>query len=563
MLLLLSPRVPARTRLFGAASLGCLALAPAAGAINVGLNLAGNAYFTEEVFFEDVSGHFKEYHAQKIGAPYREFDPGQVRFADTGLPSFLGPDHQATTLWDIPRGFAGGAYEVSWDGPGVVTWSKGSEVVASSANRLVLDLPTPPDEATRRILGIRGGDTSRAAENPVSNLRVTPVGGGGGGTFRQPFLDRWDGFAGFRYMDWTQTNNSDVARWEQRPVPGDATQAERGLGVALEFQIEHANTTGTNPWFNIPHLADDDYVRQAATLIRDNLDRGSVARVEYSNEVWNFGFEQQAYAAEQGDTTGGTNPRPLNDAMRFYAQRSAEVFEIFGDVFTDGGQNPDGLDRLVRVLGVQAANLGTARTVLSNPAAVAQADALAIAPYFGRGVGFENAEAFKNGTWEQRIDLVERELQNAFANIDAYAALLAETHADGTPRYGDLALFAYEGGQHLIDPNAGNQALEDAELTALMHELNRRDEMEDLYLRYLEHWEQAGGEDFYLFSSMSESSRFGSWGLLEHEGQALADAPKLRGVLRFLEGQSNPVPEPVGALALLAGATLLGRRRRG
>ena len=74
-------------------------------------------------------------------------------------------------------------------------------------------------------------------------------------------------------MDWGQTNNSTVSTWGDRTLPTDATQASP-KGVALELQVDHANATRTNPWFNIPHLADDDYVRQAATLIRDRLDDG-------------------------------------------------------------------------------------------------------------------------------------------------------------------------------------------------------------------------------------------------------------------------------------------------
>ena len=84
----------------------------------------------------------------------------------------------------------------------------------------------------------------------------------------------------FRYMDWTATNNSPVSMWQSRPKPTDQTQADRG--IALEYQIAHANQTQTHPWFNIPHLATDDYVRNAATMIRDQLATGLVARIEYS-----------------------------------------------------------------------------------------------------------------------------------------------------------------------------------------------------------------------------------------------------------------------------------------
>ena len=61
-----------------------------------------------------------------------------------------------------------------------------------------------------------------------------------------------------------------------------------------------------------------------------------------------------------------------------------------------------------------------------------------------------------------------------------------------------------------------------------------------LYFRYLQHWDQIGGEDILLFSSLGEFSQYGSWGLLEYEGQPLNDAPKLQGVLDYLASVSPP-----------------------
>lgn len=46
------------------------------------------------------------------------------------------------------------------------------------------------------------------------------------------------------------------------------------------------NTLGTNLWINIPHLANDEYVTNMATMIWNNIRPDVKVYVEYSNEVW-------------------------------------------------------------------------------------------------------------------------------------------------------------------------------------------------------------------------------------------------------------------------------------
>ena len=55
--------------------------------------------------------------------------------------------------------------------------------------------------------------------------------------------------------------------------------------------------------------------------------------VEYSNEVWNSQFTQNAYAAEQGVALGLADPaEPWVAAWRFTAHRSMQIFDIFRQV---------------------------------------------------------------------------------------------------------------------------------------------------------------------------------------------------------------------------------------
>ncbi|MGC8713809.1 MAG: hypothetical protein ACP5RH_15575, partial [Leptodesmis sp.] len=99
--------------------------------------------------------------------------------------------------------------------------------------------------------------------------------------FHPLFLDRLSQFNTLRFMDWGATNNSPLVNWADRTTINSATQASN-QGVALEYMIQLANTLKINPWFNIPAEASDDYVRQFATMVRDQLDPSLRVYIEYS-----------------------------------------------------------------------------------------------------------------------------------------------------------------------------------------------------------------------------------------------------------------------------------------
>ena len=52
-----------------------------------------------------------------------------------------------------------------------------------------------------------------------------------------------------------------------------------------------------DPWFSIPHRA-DDYVRHFAETVRESLDPILKVYIEYSNEVWNDVYPQTIYAVQ-------------------------------------------------------------------------------------------------------------------------------------------------------------------------------------------------------------------------------------------------------------------------
>ena len=148
--------------------------------------------------------------------------------------------------------------------------------------------------------------------------------------FNPEFLRRLAPFSTLRFMDWGAVNHSPLVRWADRPQPGDAVYTS-DRGVPVERMIDLANVLQADPWFCIPHQADDDYVRQFATLVKARLDPRRVASIEYSNEVWNGAFGQARYAVAQARALGLPTPAGLGSI--WYAERTRQIVAIVDAVF--------------------------------------------------------------------------------------------------------------------------------------------------------------------------------------------------------------------------------------
>ena len=282
--------------------------------------------------------------------------------------------------------------------------------------------------------------------------------------------------------------------------------------------IQLINTLDVEPWFCLPHLASDDYIRQYARVVKQKLKPGLKVYVEYSNECWNGQFQQARYCQQMGAKLG-LSKNAFEGQLRYYSQRSVEIFKIWEEVF--GGK-----ERLVRVLATQAVNPWTGQTVADWKDAFKHAEALAIAPYFGNRWGDpKTADKTASMSADELIQALAQDVAGTRKHMTAY---VAESQKHG------LKLLAYEAGQHLV----GYQGAENNEkLTQLFHAANRHPGMKDLYVQYLGNWNESGGELMCIFSSMGHYSKWGSWGLLEHAAQDPATAPKYQAIRAYLQTQ--------------------------
>jgi hypothetical protein len=359
-----------------------------------------------------------------------------------------------------------------------------------------------------------------------------------GAIFNPLWIDRIADLRLVRFMDWQFTNGSEQTTWDARPTPRDATYGWRGAPV--EVMAALANRIGADPWVNMPHAADDAYMRQFAAYMRDHLDPGLKVHVEYSNEVWNFIFPQAIWAREAALALWGEDAG--DDAwMQFAGMRAAQMADIWRAVFAD---TPE---RLSVVAGVHSGWPGLEEPMLTAPLAVAggqidaapasRFDAYAVTGYFGHDLGGEDMAATIEG-WITASRAVARarasetgadpEAAVAAHGYDLAFDLAAEAlrqgsfgelvseifpyHAEVAARHG-LDLVMYEGGTHVVGHGA---VTENAALTDFFTAFNYSPQMGTLYEELLAGWRAAGGTFFNAFVDVASASKWGSWGALRH-----------------------------------------------
>lgn len=504
---------------------GAAAKAPVRATINataqrsrLGINLSGPADWNPEIPFVDVFRLSRAWISQKKDAPWGQ-GPTLAR-DENGWVRRLEPDCWAETpLLTLPANtYPAGRYVCLYEGKGRIAFNGIKQEIARTEGRIVFE---PKTDSGGFFLQLRETDPA----NPVRNIRVLLP--GHEKTYReQPFnpvfVSRWKTMNTFRFMDWMLTNDSPIQEWADRPRPAYANYTEKG--VPLEVMIDLSNRLGINPWFCVPHRASDDYVRQFAAQVRRDLTPNLKVYIEYSNELWNSGFSQTRYTDEKGKALGFAE-QPWEAGWRYGAFRSVEIFRLFETAF--GGRA-----RLVRVIGTQSANPYIGEQKLSFRDAGKSCDALAIAPYVSLNLSPQSdpsSETVSRWSVDQALDhLEQKSLPESIRWMKEHKAL-ADKHR--------VRLIVYEGGQHAVGVAGGEN--NDA-LTKLLHTANRHERMGRLYEKYLDGWRDAGGGDLHcLFSSVSTWSKWGSWGLLEHNRDA---TPKYRTVLRWNAANLRPAP---------------------
>lgn len=444
---------------------------------------------------------------------------------ENGYVTSLKPGQWAATLLltEVTEHFPGGEYIFLYDGEGEFEWKGNGRLVRSEPGRQVIQVTHKGSGFVHLILtGVNEEDyprNMRFVHSAREELAQTEM-------FTPEFKARWKNVDTIRFMDWTHTNTSKQETWADRPLPGFRTYAK--VGAPWEDMIRLCNDMKVHAWINIPHLADDDFIRKTAELFRDQLHPDLKVYIEYSNEVWNGMFASSRWAGTMG-MERGLGPESWRAGAQFYAEQCGRMFDILDGIFT-GPHAP----RLKKVMATQAANIGYARITAAHGDHVRKADVWAIAPYMAFNVPVEppqwnktmpTADVARDWSIDQVFEyLFEHALPSAIRDMEQQKALADE--------YG-LELAAYEGGQHL---SALGNANRDTQLVDLLNNTNRDPRMEKLYLDYLDAWNRVGGGLFCHFNSAQRYTNVGAWGLFEHWGQTPDTAHKYRAVETWAKG---------------------------
>lgn len=497
----------------------------------LGMNLSGPRAWSTEFYFTNLAHHSLGW--MPLGpVDFENRIPNSELTQDLYLQP--GASGKLVVLWDLnPANLATGNYVFTYEGAASVTLSGESTdaitLVSSSNGRIEINIPQVGSNIFV-FFDVENNSTS----NPIRNIRFTEVAREHSTEiFRPEFISEYEMLKAYRFMDWMETNNSTISSWDEYPADNALIQT---AGVSFNYMIALANQTQSDAWFCIPLLADDNFVRQMAIKIRDNLDPDVRAYIELSNEVWNGTFDANDQAAQKAIEVGisGNDDKPWEDAARYVGYRTAQIEQIFEEEFNEVSTKP----ALTVLIAWQAANvwqlenraLPQYRDIMGSSAVP---EAVAIAPYFGNALGSSSTQSIvENWTVDMLFDQLfnntygdqvgDVTLQRAIDYMTTYKAFIDE--------YEIPELLAYEGGQHLVGTGS---AYDNVTLRNLFIEANRDREMYDAYISYLDAWKEIGGGLFAIFASTNSYGRSGSWGWKEHPSQTRQQAPKYDAILTW------------------------------
>ncbi len=458
---------------------------------------------------------------------------------ENGWPNALPPGVTGIAtlvLTDLPADTGGvaGHYLLRWQGKGSVKIEGRAQSVRPEQGGLGFDY-TPGEGAVIVTL------TEIDLADPIRNLTLVRAdrvaAHDAGAIFNPDWLARIRGVRLIRFMDWMLTNNATLATVADSPKPADYTWARNG--VPVEVMVALANELGADPWFTLPHLAEDDLVRFYAESVAELLHPDRTAWVEFSNEVWNWQFEQAHWAEEQGKARWGQD----GTWTQFYALRASEVAAIWSAILPP--------ERLVRVIATQTGYTGLEETILNAPLVMAEGkpapaqsfDAYAVTGYFAGLMVIEEKLPLVKG-WLAESAKADPAQPLALATTRAAEELRDGRHS-GLPedtvqdlltrllpyqadvaRKAGLKLVMYEGGTHLVGIGP---VVEDPEVAAFLQHLSYAPEIGPIYTEVMQGWAKLTDAPFNAFVDVYSPGKWGSWGALRHLGD---DNPRWQAIAK-------------------------------
>ena len=433
------------------------------------------------------------------------------------------------TVWDwsssatdpLVAASRAGVYVLTYSGEGTLDLGGDAKILSSEPGRIVFQSV----KGDTLLMNITATDPKHNG-NYLHDISIVPQKyealHDAGEIFNPAWLAVVQDARELRFMDWMETNGVTSAHWADRPQVGDASWGTSG--VPVEVMVQLANQTGTEPWFNMPAGADEAYIRNFATYVRDHLNPGLKVHVEYSNETWNWSFSQTQWLADQAKTVWGTTDGAA--WLSYGAMLATKSALIWDQVF---GSEADA--RVDNVMGTQTGNSWIGSQLLTAPLwqqydpagyvpPSAVFDSLAVTTYFGSATMSDATlrndllTVLKNGSIDATAWLKAKMEDPTYAqSIPQIAAQWAENKAIAD-KYG-MDLVAYEGGQHLLH-SFGVGGLSDADLTTLTTFLSgfvRSQAMAELYHELWVAWAKVSDGPFMQYGDVAAADKYGAWGI--------------------------------------------------
>lgn len=468
--------------------------------MDVGINLSPVNDYNREWVFCNVFAQSRAWRLIRNG----QAQPPDVKVPvlGNGYPDFSlireTEGVQSLMLVDHDGHYPKGQYTAHWRGDAGRVLFKGRDVNELSRVR-------SGDGLWTAVIDVQG-DSGLALElygaTDVFDVEVW-MPGEEGRVFHPYFAAALHSFKHIRFLNWMNTNSvRQPYTWANRTTIRHVRQSYQPQGVALEAMLALTNQTKTRPWFCMPHLAEDDYIRRFAKLVKRTSQADKIY-VEFSNETWNTMFPVHAWAKDEATKQGVIWPFVVADAAK-------HMWDIWLEIFADDPK------RIVRVVGGHVVNKWVASKVLER--LNGDADMVAVATYLS--VPKAQTAGFTAATTPEEVLTAARSSQSTLVRgLNDHKSL-------------GLPLGVYEGGQGIIGEEPWLKAAYAAQTLPGMY---------DATLQNLRLARDAGVECFGIFSYISkQESPHGSWGHLAFQEQILSknlklEAPKAAAVRDFLK----------------------------
>ncbi|MBS3088245.1 hypothetical protein J4402_00540 [Candidatus Pacearchaeota archaeon] len=312
------------------------------------------------------------------------------------------------------------------------------------------------------------------------------------------------GFGDWRNSNLTSFPTGSFGTWKNVVAPG----------VSVEYMVELSNRLDVDPWFNVPYAARDEYIRNFAQYVKDNLDKNKTIYVEYANEVWNSAapyYPQFSYSCGYAGIKNIAQPASTADLAKF-------SWDIWRDVFGNESY------RIKRVVAGQRVNSWVVSTMtnrLNQTSSDGGFDVISVAPYFypdNLSALNENSstEDVKNETIAYLKKVTMPKIEEHLALRDKWEKELGR----------EIDFVGYEGGSAFV-PEL-NTPYYNAYL-----EIQNSSAMYDLYKIVLR-WARNKSIEGIVFYN---SGGLWSWGHLHYQDQPIEEAPKFRALMDGASGK--------------------------